>query len=304
MEYDVAIIGGGPAGFTAGIYSGRAGLKTVILEKTAPGGQVALTNIIENYPGFPGGIEGPDLMAKFMQQAMDFQVELEMGPVLGLDTSPEGLEIKTDSGTYAVKAAVVATGADARALGVPGEERFMGRGLSYCAICDAAFFRDKKVAVVGGGDSAVEEAIFLTNFAGEVHVIHRRDALRASPLLQERLFANDKIKMRWNSVVEGMDGQDTIESLTLRDVKTDEKSREDFDGIFVFIGRVPNTDFLGGKIHTSGGGYIITDEALSTSMPGVYAAGDVREKSLRQVATAVGDGAAAAVSVERYLASK
>ncbi|NLK00317.1 MAG: FAD-dependent oxidoreductase, partial [Clostridia bacterium] len=188
--------------------------------------------------------------------------------------------------------------------GVPGEERFMGRGLSYCAICDAAFFRDKKVAVVGGGDSAVEEAIFLTNFAGEVHVIHRRDALRASPLLQERLFANDKIKMRWNSVVEGMDGQDTIESLTLRDVKTDEKSREDFDGIFVFIGRVPNTDFLGGKIHTSGGGYIITDEALSTSMPGVYAAGDVREKSLRQVATAVGDGAAAAVSVERYLASK
>lgn len=302
MLYDLVIIGGGPAGLTAGLYGARAGLKTMIIEMSMPGGQAGLTDAIENYPGFPQGISGPELMSKFFQQAKNFGAETAMTQVKGVSLAGDIKTVYTTKGEYQARAVIIASGAQAKPLNVPGEAEFRGRGVSYCATCDGAFFKDKKVAVIGGGDSAVEEALFLTKFAREVVIVHRRDRLRATKVLQERAKANPKIDFRWNCVVESITGGSMVEAINLKNVKTGETFQEPVDGVFVFIGTIPNTDFLDASIGLNEKGYIIANDFLSTAIPGVFVAGDVREKFLRQVATAVGDGATAAMAAERYLA--
>ena len=301
--YEVAIIGGGPAGLTAALYAARSGRKTVIIERAIPGGQAALTSLIENFPGFPEGVSGPELMTKFYEQASQFGAEMMTEDVVSADLRDEVKIIKTTSGVIEAMSVIIASGAQAKELGVEGEEKFQGRGVSYCATCDGAFFKDKKVAVVGGGDSAIEEAVFLTKFASEVHVIHRREELRATKILQERALGNSKIKFIYSTVVEEIKGDKGVEKMLLKNVKSGERKEETMDGVFVFIGTVPNTNWLEG-IDLNENGYIQTDDFLKTNLPGVFAAGDVREKFLRQVSTAVGDGATAAMSVERYLAER
>ena len=301
--YEVAIIGGGPAGLTAALYTARSGRKTVIIERAIPGGQAALTSLIENFPGFPEGISGPELMMKFYEQASQFGAEMITEDVISADLGNEVKVIKTIDRTIEAKSVIIASGAQAKELGVEGEERFLGRGVSYCATCDGAFFKDKRVAVVGGGDSAIEEAVFLTKFATEVNIIHRRDELRAAKILQERALDNPKINFIYNTVVEEIKGNRGVEKMLLKNIHSGEVREETMDGVFVFIGTVPNTRWLEG-IDLSAGGYIQTDDFLKTNLPGVFAAGDVREKFLRQVSTAVGDGATAAMSVERYLAEQ
>ncbi len=303
MVYDLMIIGGGPAGLTAALYGARGGLNTIVLEAGVPGGQAGQTDIIENYPGFPEGINGFELADRFLQQAQRFGVKLEMAAVTGVELGSELKKAVTENGEYSARAVIIATGARPRPLDVPGEKEFQGRGVSYCATCDGAFFRDKKVAVVGGGDSAVEEALFLTRFAREVTIIHRRDTLRAARVLQERARDNAKISFHWQTVVEAIKGTDRVQKLQLRDVKTNAIREEDFDGVFIFIGLEPNSSFLGQALATDPGGYIITEENLETSVKGVFAAGDVRAKEFRQVSTAVGDGTVAAMAAERYLAN-
>ncbi|MDN5346987.1 MAG: thioredoxin reductase [Clostridia bacterium] len=302
MLYDVIIVGGGPAGLTAALYTARGGLKTLVLEMGLPGGQAALTDKIENYPGFPEGIGGPELMQNFADQARRFGAEIKMERVERVALKEQVKVITTSQGDYRCRAVILAPGARPKPLGVPGEEAFRGRGVSYCATCDGAFFRDKKIAVVGGGDSAVEEALFLTRFGREVAIIHRRDQLRAIKVLQDRARDNPKISFRWNTVVTEICGEQKVEKLKLKDVKTGETREENFDGVFIFIGLEPNTDFLSGEVTLDPAGYIVTNPSLGTSAAGVFAAGDARVKELRQVSTAVGDGALAAMGVERYLA--
>lgn len=303
MAHDLMIIGGGPAGLTAALYGARGGLDTIVLEPGAPGGQAGKTDRIENYPGFPEGINGFDLAMKFSEQAQRFGARIEMAAVEGVELNSEIKKARSSNGQFAARAVIIATGARPRPLGVPGEKEFLGRGVSYCATCDGAFFRDKKVAVIGGGDSAVEEALFLTRFARQVTIIHRRDALRATRVLQDRARDNAKISFHWNTVVEAIKGTGRVQSLHLRDVKSNATREEAFDGVFIFIGLEPNTGFLGEALTLDAGGYIVTREDLATSVPGVFAAGDVRSKEYRQVSTAVGDGAVAAMAVERYLAN-
>lgn len=302
MPHDLLIIGGGPAGLTAALYGARGGLDTVVLEMGAPGGQAGLTDRIENYPGFPEGINGMELAMKFAEQARRFGARIEMTTVQGVELNGEIKKAFTGSGEFTARAVIIASGAHPRPLGVPGEEEFRGRGVSYCATCDGAFFRDKKVAVVGGGDSAVEEALFLTRFASQVTIIHRRDALRATKVLQERARDNPKISFCWNTVVTRIKGEEKVGSLELKDVNSGATREEAFDGVFIFIGLEPNTGFLKGTLTLDSQGYIVTRENLATSIPGVFAAGDVRAKDFRQVSTAVGDGAVAAMAAERYLA--
>ncbi|CEP68005.1 Thioredoxin reductase [Moorella glycerini] len=302
MPHDLLIIGGGPAGLTAALYGARGGLDTVVLEMGAPGGQAGQTDRIENYPGFPEGINGMELAMKFAEQAQRFGARIEMTTVQRVELNGEIKKAFTGSGEFTARAVIIASGAHPRPLGVPGEEEFRGRGVSYCATCDGAFFRDKKVAVVGGGDSAVEEALFLTRFASQVTIIHRRDALRATKVLQERARDNPKISFHWNTVVTRIMGREKVSSLELKDVKSGATREEAFDGVFIFIGLEPNTGFLKGALTLDSQGYIVTRENLATSIPGVFAAGDVRAKDFRQVSTAVGDGAVAAMAAERYLA--
>ena len=301
--YEIAIIGGGPAGLTAALYAARNGRKTVIIERAIPGGQAALTSLIENFPGFPEGVSGPELMMNFHEQAVRFGAEMITEDVVSVNLHDEVKLINTTGRTIEAMSVIIASGAQSKELGVEGEAKFLGRGVSYCATCDGAFFRDKKVAVIGGGDSAVEEAIFLTKFAAEVHVIHRRDELRAAKILQERALDNPKIRFIYNTVVDEIKGNKGVEKILLRNVASGEVKEESIDGVFVFIGMVPNTAWLKGieGIDLSKSGYIQTDDFLQTKLHGVFAAGDVREKFLRQVSTAVGDGATAAVSAERYL---
>jgi len=301
MEYEVIIIGGGPAGLTAALYAARGGLKVLILEEGAPGGQAALTDKIENYPGFPQGISGIELMQKFVEQAKSFGTEIKMGHVLRAEFEGEEKKIYVGEDAYKAPAVILATGAKPKSLGVRGEKRFLGRGVSYCATCDGAFFKDKKVAVIGGGDSALEEAIFLTHFAKEVIIIHRRDELRAVKILQDRTKANPKISFRLSAIVEEILGEDKVEALKLKNVKDDTVSIEPLEGVFIFVGNQPATSFVEGILELDPLGYIITDEDLKTSREGVFACGDVRRKSLRQVATAVGDGALAGMSAVHYL---
>jgi thioredoxin reductase (NADPH) len=302
--YDVIIIGGGPAGLSAGLYTSRAGLKTMLIEKGMIGGQITNAELVENYPGFPDGISGFDLGDGIHRQATKFGLETVSADVLEAKLDKRKKLVKTSEGEYISKAVIIAGGAALQRLGVPGEEGLTGKGVSYCATCDGAFFRDQVVAVVGGGDSAVEEAILLTKFVSKVIIIHRRDQLRASKIAQERAFANGKIEFLWDTVVEGITGDDRVTGVKVRNVKTNETSTVEVTAVFIYVGQRPNTDYLKGIIPLDGEGRIITNERMETEVSGVFAAGDIRKHSARQVITAAGDGATAALSAEKYLSEQ
>ncbi|MCX5719779.1 MAG: thioredoxin-disulfide reductase [Nitrospirae bacterium] len=300
--YDVIIIGGGPAGLTAGLYTSRARLKSLLIERGFAGGLVTTIDWVENYPGFDEGISGVELSQRMEQQAKKFGLETVQGSVKEIYVNDEIKRIVLEEGNvYEAKAVILATGANPGLLRVEGEEKYRGRGVSYCATCDGAFFRGKKIAVVGGGNSAVQEALFLTKLAEVVYIVHRRDQLRATKIIQERAFANPKIKFIWNSLVEKIEGDDTVHALFLKNVKTGEVSRLEVEGVFIYVGYNPSTGFLKGIVKLDEDNYILTDEDMSTSVPGIFAAGDVRAKPLKQITTAVGDGATAAVSSEKYI---
>ena len=304
IDYDLVIIGGGPAGLTAGLYAARARLNILLIEKLVPGGQIISTDWIENYPGFPDGISGVDLVGKMTEQVKRFDLNIESGEVLSLDLSGPVKEVRLDGKTIAARAVIIASGASPRKLGVPGEDTFYGKGVSFCATCDGPFYRGQKVAAVGGGDTAVQESIFLTKFAEKVYLIHRRDQLRASMILQERAFANDKIELVWDSVVTSINGKsDGVENVDLKNVKTGETKTLPVDGCFIWTGIAPNNQFVGDSLKLDEYGFVITDSKMETSVPGVFAAGDVRTTPLRQVITAAGDAAIAAVSAEHYIES-
>ena len=302
-QYDVIIIGGGPAGLSAGIYASRARLRTLLIEKGMFGGLIANAELVENYPGFPEGISGFDIGERMSQQASRFGLETLSAEVTGVDLLKDIKVINTTEGDFSARAIIIASGAERKRLGVPGEDIFVNRGVSYCATCDGALFRDRIVAVVGGGDSAVEEAMFLTRFASKVIIVHRRNQLRASKMAQERALSNEKIEMLWDTVVEEIKGNNKVSELVVRNVKTGEKSRITVDGVFVYVGQIPNTGFLKGQLPLDKEGYIITDDRMGTQIKGVYAVGDIRKNSSRQVITAAGDGATAAISAEKFLSS-
>jgi thioredoxin reductase (NADPH) len=305
--YETIIIGGGPAGLTAGIYLSRSRINVLLLEKGLPGGQANLTEMIENFPGFPEGILGPELMQQFVNQATNFGLEIENNNVLDITSAknPEkgNFKIKTDLKEYNSKSIIIASGAQASKLGVPGEKEYTGRGVSYCATCDGAFFREKDIVVVGGGDTAIEESLFLTKFARKVYVVHRRDKLRATKILQERAFANQKIEFIWDSIVTEIKGNDKVEKVELKNVKNNQENPLFCQGVFIFTGYTPTYPFLGSyqsKL-VNDFGYIVTNEDMETKIEGIFACGDVRAKKLRQVVTACGEGAIAAFSVEKFL---
>jgi thioredoxin reductase (NADPH) len=301
---DLVIIGGGPAGLSAGIYAARASIDTVILERGVPGGLVISTHLIENYPGFSDGISGPDLMIQMENQARRFGVDIVSANVQRIEIIDRKFMLITDHGEIETGAVILATGVQPQLLGVKGEKELTGIGVSYCATCDGAFFRGRKVAVVGGGDAAVEEAIFLTRFAEKVYIIHRRGELRATKIVQHRAFQNPKIEFVWHSVVDEIIGRYTVEGINVRDVRDNSKSLLNVDGVFIYVGSTPNSSLLKDLVKLNDKGYIITDENMLTSQKGIYAAGDVRQKLLRQVVTAVADGAIAAVAAEKYLAEQ
>lgn len=304
MSYDIAVIGAGPAGLSAGIYAARAKLSTVIIEKMYPGGQAAITHLIENYPGFSEGIGGSELMDNMKAQAERFGAEILNGDVEKLEKKGGIFAITLKGETLEAKSVILAMGAEPRKLGAKGEDEFIGRGVSYCATCDGAFYTDLPIMVIGGGDTAIEEAIYLTRFASSVKIVHRRDELRATKILQERSFNNEKISFIWDSVVEEIKGNDMVEEVVVKNVKTGELNSVPVNGIFVAVGYIPKTSFVKDLVSLNEKGYIITDEKMATDIPGVFAAGDVREKTLRQVVTAVADGAIAAVEAEKYLENK
>jgi thioredoxin reductase (NADPH) len=299
---ELIIIGSGPAGFTAGIYAGRAQLAPLLVTGSAPGGQMALTSEIENYPGFPQGISGQELTQLMQQQAERFGTRVQMDEVTAVDLSAHPFKVTTYGDEYEARALVIATGTSPRKLGVPGETEFSGRGVSYCATCDGFFFQDRRVVVVGGGDSALEEAIFLTRFATQVNVVHRRNRLRAEKVFQERAFRNEKIDFVWDSVVTEIVGEGKVTGVCLRNVKTEEESTLEANGVFIYVGTIPNTGFLGEQLELDARGYIVTNRQCHTSVPGVFAAGDVQERVLKQVSTAVGSGAMAAMEAEKFIA--
>jgi thioredoxin reductase (NADPH) len=298
---DVLIAGGGPAGLTAALYASRARLSTVLLESGVYGGQAAITDKIENYPGFPDGIAGGDLAAQMERQTRKFGAFLASDAAQSVVNEGGLFIVRGYGGEYRARSLIIATGAEYRKTGIKGEAEFLGRGVSFCATCDAAFFKGRGVAVVGGGDSAVKEALFLTKFASVVHVVHRRDRLRAEKVIQEEAFANPKIKFAWDTVPVEVKGEGGVSALKVRNVKTMAESEIPVEGIFVFIGTMPRSELVAGLVETDESGYIRTDERMATSLAGVFAAGDVRVKSLRQVSTAVGDGAIAAHSAEEYI---
>lgn len=300
VDHDLVIIGGGPAGLTAGLYAARARLNVLLVEKVAPGGQILITDWIENYPGFPEGISGPDLTDKMVEQAKMFDLKIESTEVLSLNLDGAVKTVKVSDREIKTHAVIIASGASPRTLNI-GEEKFYGKGLSYCATCDAPFFRDKVVVAVGGGDTAVQESLYLTKFAKKVYLIHRRDQLRATKILQERVFKNDKIEFVWDSVLTGIDGFFGIENVTVKNVKTGDEKKLDADGCFIWIGIQPNTNFVGNSLDLDEWGFIKANAKMETSVPGVFAAGDVRDTPLRQIATAVGDSVIAAASAEHYL---
>jgi len=300
--YDVVIVGGGPAGLTAGLYTARGKLRSLLLEKGLTGGLVTTTEWVENYPGFEEGIMGAELAQKMERQAARFGLEIVHDSVTNISINGKIKEVSLESGKkIEAKSIIITTGAHPRNLKVQGEDEFRGKGVSYCATCDGAFFKGERIAVVGGGDSAVQESIFLTKFAEKVYVIHRRDKLRAEKILQERAFANPKIEFIWDSVVEQIVGDTGVTAVHVRNVKNDKKSTIDVQGVFIYIGYNPNTEFMAGLANLDADNYLVTDENMATSAPGVFAAGDVRSKPLKQITTAVGDGAIAAVSVEKYV---
>jgi thioredoxin reductase (NADPH) len=302
--YEVIIVGGGPGGLTAGLYTSRARLSTLLIESALFGGQMTTTEMIENYPGFPQGITGDELSRLMEEQAKRFGMETVTEEVVKVSLEEEMKVIQTHESTYHCEALIICTGTEYRKLGVSGEKEFAGKGVSYCATCDGAFFQDSQIVVVGGGDSALTEALFLTKFAKELTIIHRRDALRGTKIYQERVFANPKIKFLWNSVVQAIKGDSVVRSVVVKNVKSGETKEFATDGAFLFVGLVPRTQFLKGVVQMDTGGYILTNEDCETSVKGIFAAGDCRKKLLRQVATAVGDGATAAFAAEKYLESK
>jgi thioredoxin reductase (NADPH) len=303
--YDVIIIGGGPAGLTAGIYTSRARISTLLIEKLGIGGQASITDRIENYPGFIEGISGPELVHNMEEQAQSFGVKTIFDEVTRVEVSDEGnikrVFVHDDPEPYQCLSIIVAAGHEQRKLGVPGETEFTGRGVSYCATCDGAFFRDRAVAVVGGGDVAVEEALFLTRFVSKAYIVHRRDRLRATKILQERAAGNDKIAFVFDSVLDEVSGQTTVNGVKVRNVKTGQTEVLAVDGVFVFIGWNPNLSFLGSVVDRSEDGYIIVDKEMTTSREGIFACGDCCKKKLRQIVAACGDGATAAFSAQHYV---
>ncbi len=300
-EYQLIIIGGGPAGLTAGMYAARARLSTLLIEKGLAGGQIMNAELVENFPGFPRGISGLELGQSMHQQAAKFGMETLMTEVTGIEIKGEQRIVKTSEGDFIARAVVIASGSERHKLGVPGEDELTGKGVSYCATCDGAFFRDRTVAVVGGGDAALTEALHLTRFASKVIVIHRRDQLRATGILQEKAFAEPKIEFRWNSVVEAIEGKDSVRQIGLRQVKTGEESTLKVNGIFISVGFTPDTDYLKGVLPLDESGHIITNDKMETGIPGIFAAGDIRHNSGRQAITAAGDGATAAIYAERFI---
>lgn len=301
--FDVVIVGAGPAGLTAAIYASRGRLKTAVLERNMAGGQIALTDLVENYPGFPEGISGFDLSQKMKEQAEKFGAEMrEIEGVGELRRDPEGHYIVvTDREEIHTRTVILAPGVEPRRSGIPGEAEFIGRGVSWCATCDGALYRGKTVAVIGGGDSAVEEGMFLTKFAEKVYLVHRRDELRAAPIAQERAFANPKFEFVWDSVPKQIDGAEMVEALEVENVKTGEGRTLPVNGVFMYIGQIPNTAWLKETVELDEYGYIVTDGLLRTELPGVFACGDARANPLKQIAMAVGEGALAAVQTQRYL---
>lgn len=298
---NVIIIGAGPAGLAAALYTARANLAPLVLTGTALGGQVSLTYAIENYPGFPDGLSGADLSELFRKNAEKFGARIEFDTVTEVDLSQRPYIVKTYSQTHQARALIIAIGASPNKLGIPGEDEFRGRGISYCATCDGWFFKDKKVAVVGGGDSALEEGIFLTRYASSVTIIHRRDQLRAGALLQERAKKNEKIKWLWNTVVTEAKGAEGLESLTLKNTLTGQVSELEVDGLFIFIGHNPNSELFHGQLEMDEAGYLKVDHAHRTNLAGVFAAGEIHDPTYRQVITSAGMGAAAAIEARKFL---
>ena len=297
----VLILGAGPAGMSAALYAARAELAPVVLTGTALGGQASLTHVIENYPGFPEGVGGLELGELFQKQAERFGARFEFDTATSVDLSKRPFSVKTYSKEYLADVVILTTGASPNHLQIPGETELTGKGVSYCATCDGWFFKDKKVVVVGGGDSALEEGLFLTRFASEVTIIHRRDQLRAGAILQRRAQENPKVRFIFDTVVTAAEGQKAVERLHLKNVKSGEESTLDTDGLFIFIGHTPNTQLYQGQVEMTPAGYVVTDMEMRTSVPGVYAAGEVNDPHFRQVITSAGMGAAAAISATRFL---
>jgi thioredoxin reductase (NADPH) len=300
-DYDLIIIGGGPAGLTAGIYAGRARLKTLLLEKLIHGGQMMTTDLIENYPGFPEGITGFELSDRMRKQAERFGLEIRSHEVLELKPGKPAHTVVLEEGRLTAGAIIIAAGARYRRLGVPGEDRLAGKGVSFCATCDGALYRDQEIAMVGGGDNALSETIFLARFAKKIHLIHRRHEFRAAKYLQERVAAMDLVEIHWDSEVVEFLGKDSLEAVTLKHVKTLETSRLPVAGAFIAIGMLPNSGWLKDLVPMDEWGFIFTNDLMATQTPGIYAAGDVRAKLWRQISTAVGDGAMSAIAAEEYL---
>lgn len=301
-QYDILIVGAGPAGLTAGLYASRGGMKTLLCEKMAPGGQAATTDVIENYPGYPEGISGPALMESMENQARRFGAEIAtITEVTRIVPENDYFIVETSGDAYSTKSVVIASGAEPKRLGIPGEGTFTGRGVSYCAVCDGAFFKDALIAVVGGGNAAVEEALYLTRYGKKVYLIHRRDRLRADQVLAERAFRDDKIEMVWDTVADEIKGEGGVSELAIRNVKTGAESALKVEGIFIYVGFQPNTSYLDGLIDLDDNGFILTAPDMATSKPGIFACGDVRSKDLRQVVTAAGDGSIAAFSAEKHI---
>lgn len=300
-EQELIVIGGGPAGYTAALYAARAALKPLVLIGPAPGGQAATADKMENFPGFPEGVGGQALASLIQEQAEGFGARLLYEEVTEVDFSQRPFTIRTYEAEYSAQAVIIATGAKPRRLGVPGEERFIGRGVSFCATCDGFFYRDKTVVVVGGGDSAIDESLFLSKFAQKIYIVHRRDQLRATKQLQDRAFSNPKIEFIFNAVVEEILGEEKVVGVRLRRVDTGEISEMPTDGVFVYIGLDPNTKLFEGQIELDDQKYIITDKRQRTNVLGVFAAGDVQDPDFRQVVVAAGTGAAAAIAAEHFL---
>jgi len=299
--YDMVIIGGGAAGFTSGLYAARDRCQALLLERMAAGGQVLNCEHIENYPGFPDGVAGYTLGPLLQQQAMQLGLGIRLAEVEAVRLEEELKVLQTSDGDIRTRALIIATGSSFTPLGVPGEEAFLGRGVSHCASCDGAMFMEQPVAVIGGGDAAVDEALYLTQYASQVIVVHRREALRACQLLQERARANQKLTFRWNTVVRAIEGEDVVQHLQVEEVKTGERSTLEVAGVFPYLGLTPNTSFLNGLVLLNARGQILTDLWMRTAIPGVLAAGDVRGDSARQLITSAGDGATAALAAIRYL---
>jgi thioredoxin reductase (NADPH) len=301
--YDIAIVGAGPAGLSAALYAARARRRTLIIERKVTGGQIALTAEVENYPGFDN-INGFDLAEKMHKQAEKYGAETAYADVTAVEQDGDMHVVRTTEGDYRAKAVIITGGADYNKLGVPGEERLTGYGVSYCATCDAAFFKDEVVAVVGGGDAAMDEGLFVARYASKVYIIHRRAELRASAILQERAFAEPKVEFIWNTVVEEIAGDAAVKTAKLKDVVTGERRDLDVAAVFVFIGLTPNTAYLRGKLRMDEGGHIFVNEWMETDIPGLFAAGDIRAHSARQVVSSAGDGATAAIRADHYISDR